>query len=67
MHQVGDQTRLYYDAWSTNHQDLMTSSTDKTLNYVIVSSPLLLLFLYTKISASAPSAQIPSTDALPFK
>jgi len=67
MHQVGDQTRLYYDARSTNHQDLMTSSTDKTLNYVIVSSPLLLLFLYTKISASAPSAQIPSTDALPFK
>ena len=21
MHQVGDQPRLYYDAWSTNHQD----------------------------------------------
>jgi len=22
VHQVGDQPRLYYEAWSTNHQDL---------------------------------------------
>jgi len=21
VHQVGDQPRLYYDAWSTSHQD----------------------------------------------
>ena len=23
MHQVGDQPGLYYDAWSTNHQDFI--------------------------------------------
>jgi len=23
LHQVGDETRLYYDVWSTNHQDLL--------------------------------------------
>ena len=31
MHQVGDQTRLYYDAWSTNHQVTFSVSSSRRI------------------------------------
>jgi len=40
VHQVGDQPRLYYDAQSTSHQDVVSS-----FSYIPVICPKFVLFL----------------------
>jgi hypothetical protein len=36
MHQVGDQPRLYYDAWSINHQDMLSYVGAATSNNLFI-------------------------------